>query len=113
MPELAARVAILGCLRLVDRSTAVRAVSRRNPGRIDPGARASRRLPLRLLLALDVIVQRALLHSGHVNDDLAPVRGIAIISAQPARPASCIVCRWAIGGSSSLVQDRPGWCLVG
>src|ERR1700739_4689229 len=72
----AQRVAILGCFGLVDRRTAVRAVRRHSPGRTDSSALTSRRLPFRLLLVLDVIVQRALLQRRHVNDDLAPVRGV-------------------------------------
>lgn len=70
------RVAVLGCLSLVGRRTAVRAVSRHNPRRTDSGTLASRRLFPRLLLPLDVIVQCALLQRRDVNDHPAPICGI-------------------------------------
>src|ERR1700739_4043826 len=70
------RVAVLGCLSLVGRRTAVRAVCRHNPRRTDSGALASGRLFPRLLPALDVIVHGALLHRREVNDHPAPVRSI-------------------------------------
>jgi hypothetical protein len=75
--EPAQRAAILGRLHPVDRRAAVRAALRHNPGRTGSGTLPSRRLPFRLLLALNVIVQRALLQRRHVYDDLAPVRGVA------------------------------------
>jgi hypothetical protein len=74
--ELAHRIAIPGCPRLVDWRAAVRAVRWHSPGRPGSSALTSRRLPFRLLLALDVIVQCAFLQRRHVYDDLAPVRGV-------------------------------------
>jgi hypothetical protein len=47
-----------------------------NPEQPGPGALAGRRLPFRFLLALNVIVQRALLQGWHVYDDPAAVRGV-------------------------------------
>src|SRR5690242_1573831 len=76
MAELAERVGIAGCLGLVDRRAAVRAVRRYNPGRPAPGAWAGGWLRLRLLLALEVIVQRTFLQRRHVQDHPAPVGGV-------------------------------------
>jgi hypothetical protein len=74
--ERAPRVGVARGLRLVDRRAAVGAVRRHRPGRARAGPFARGRLPLRTLLALDVIVQRALLQGGHVDDEPGPVGGV-------------------------------------
>jgi hypothetical protein len=51
-------------------------VRRPGPGRAGPGGRAGSGLGFLLLLALDVIVQRALVQRRHVYDDPGPVRGV-------------------------------------
>src|SRR5579872_565460 len=71
--ELAMRVTLPGGHCLIDRRPAVRAMRRHHPGRASLDAVAGRRLPLRFVLALDVVAQRALAQRRHVDDDPAPV----------------------------------------
>jgi hypothetical protein len=74
--ELALRIGIPGCLGLVDRRAAVRAVRGHGPGRPGLDARPGWWLRLRLLLALEVIVQRAFLQRRDVQDHPAAVGGV-------------------------------------